>query len=168
MQKHSIVKAPGMRTAGGLLLAGTLLLASPVSAPASAATAPGRVTANTRVGADAEDPFRGADIPGVAVDPADPKHLVLSYENFVTGQCEVKVTFDGGSKWDTTALRAPAAFVTPPCQQFTSGGYPHVNQSIAFGSNNQVYAAFDATTGPRQVFTNPSINSGQADSSLVA
>lgn len=162
MQKHPIV------TAAGLLVAGALLLASPASAPASAAAAAGRVSANTRVGADDEDPFRAADIPGVAVDSADPRHLVLFYQNFVTGQCEVKVTFDGGSKWDTTALRAPAAFVNPPCQQFSSGGYPHVNQSIAFGSNNQVYAVFDATTGPRQVFTNPSRDQGQADSVLVA
>lgn len=162
MQKHSIV------TAAGLLLAGTLLLASPASGPASAAAVAGRVSANTRVDANNEDPFRAADIPGVAVDPADPWHLVLFYQNFVTGQCEVKVTFDGGSKWDTTALRAPAAFVNPPCQQFSSGGYPHVNQSITFGSNNQVYAVFDATTGPRQVFTNPSRDQGQADSVLVA
>ena len=135
---------------------------------AGAAPVAGRVSANTQVGADDTDPFRGSDIPGVAVDPADARHLVLFDENFVTGQCEVRVTFDGGSKWDTTALRAPAAFVNPPCFQFNSGGYPHVNQSIAFGSNNQVYATFDSTTGPRQVFTNPSRDQGQADSVLVA
>ncbi len=166
MQKHSIANAARMRTAG-ILVAGTLLLTSSSILPASGASG-ATVTANTRVGPPASDPFRGADIPGVAVDPSDSRHLVLLDENFVTGQCEVHVTFDGGSKWETTSLRAPAAFVTPPCQQFNSGGYPHVNQSIAFGSNNQVYAVFDSTTGPRQVFTNPSINSGQGDSTLVA
>ena len=153
--------------AAALTLAALVSTAAPPSAGAAAALA-GRVSANTRVSADDKDPFRGADIPGVAVDPSDARHLVLLDENFVTGQCEVHVTFDGGAKWDTTALKAPAAFVNPPCQQFTSGGYPHVNQSIAFGSNNQVYAAFDATTGPRQVFTNPSRDQGQADSTLVA
>jgi putative cell wall-binding protein len=141
-------------------------VAPPVAGAASAVV--GRVSTNTRVGADDKDPFRAADIPGVAVDPADSRHLVLLDQNFVAGQCEVHVTFDGGSTWATTALRAPAGFVSPPCQQFSAGGYPHVNQSIAFGSNNQVYAVFDSTTGPREVFTNPSKNLGQADSTLVA
>lgn len=166
MQKHPIVKAAGTRTAG-FLVAGALLLVSSVPLPASGASG-ATVSANTRVGPADSDPFRGADIPGVAVDPSDARHLVLLDENFVTGQCEVRVTFDGGSNWETTTLRAPAAFVTPPCQQFSSGGYPHVNQSIAFGSNNQVYAVFDSTTGPRQVFTNPTNGTGQGDSTLVA
>ena len=156
-----------MPVAVAIALAALVSTAAPPAAGAGAAIV-GRVSANTRVGADNKDPFRGADIPGVAVDPADARHLVLLDENFVTGQCEVRVTSDGGSSWDTTALRAPAGFVSPPCEQFNSGGYPHVNQSIAFGSNNQVYATFDSTTGPRQVFTNPSKNQGQADSTLVA
>ena len=84
-------------------LAAALALAALVStaalAPAGAAeTIAGRVTVNTRVGVEDKDPFRGADIPGVAVDPADAKHLVLLDENFVTGQCEVHVTFDGRSE----------------------------------------------------------------------
>ncbi|HEX3621523.1 MAG TPA: sialidase family protein [Acidimicrobiales bacterium] len=126
------------------------------------------MSANTRVGADDKDPFRGEDIPGVAVDPADARHLVMLDQNFVTGQCEVRVTFDAGSTWAVTALRAPAAFVSPPCVEFDSSGYPHVNQSIAFGSNNQVYTTFDSTTGPREVFTNATNGLGQGDSTLVA
>ncbi len=144
-------------------------LLTTLSPPAGgAAAAAGRVSANTRVGGDDNDPFRGADIPGIAVDPADPRHRVLFDQNFVTSQCEVHVTFDGGSTWDVTALKAPPAFVNPPCQQFNSSGYPHVNQSIAFGSNNQVYATFDSTTGPREVFTNATNGLGQGDSTLVA
>jgi len=34
------------------------------------------------------------------------RHLVLFDQNFVTSQCEVHVTFDGGSTWDVTALKA--------------------------------------------------------------
>jgi hypothetical protein len=102
------------------------------------------------------------------MDPTNPQHLVLLDENLVAGQCEVHVSFDGGSSWGVTDLRPPANFVNPPCVEFSSGGYPHVNGSIAFGSNNQVYAAFDSTTGPREVFTAPSKNMGQGDSSLVA
>jgi putative cell wall-binding protein len=166
MQKHSIVKTPRMRT-GGLLLGGALLLASSGALPALGASG-ATVTANTRVGPAEDDPFRGADIPGVAVDPADARHLVLFDQNFVTAQCEVHVSFDGGSTWAVTALKAPPAFVNPPCQQFNASGYPHVNQSIAFGSNNQVYATFDSTTGPREVFTNATNGLGQGDSTLVA
>jgi putative cell wall-binding protein len=153
--------------AGALTLAALLSTAAPPAAGAAAALA-GRVSANTRVGPDDKDPFRGVDLPGVAVDPADARHIVMLDQNFVAGQCEVRVTFDGGSTWAVTALRAPAAFVSPPCQGLDSSGYPHVNQSIAFGSNNQVYTTFDSTTGPREVFTNATNGLGQGDSTLVA
>ena len=167
MQKHSIAKPRRTGTAG-LLIAGALLLVAPAPLPASAASVTGRVTANTQLGPPSDDPFRGADIPGIAVDPADTRHRVVFDQNFVTSQCEVHVTFDGGSTWDVTSLKAPAGFVSPPCQQFNASGYPHTNQSIAFGSNNQVYATFDSTTGPREVFTNATNGLGQADSTLVA
>lgn len=170
MQKHSIAKPRRIGTAG-LLIAGALLLVAPAPLPASAASAAsvtGRVTANTLLGPPSDDPFRGTDIPGIAVDPADVRHRVVFDQNFVTSQCEVRVTFDGGSTWDVTALKAPAGFVSPPCQEFDASGYPHTNQSIAFGSNNQVYATFDSTTGPREVFTNATNGLGQADSTLVA
>ncbi|HEX3541979.1 MAG TPA: sialidase family protein, partial [Acidimicrobiales bacterium] len=94
--------------------------------------------------------------------------MVLLDENFVTGQCEVRVSVDGGSVWDSTNLTPPAGFVSPPCVVFDSSGYPHVNGGIAFGSNNHVYAVFTSTTGPRQAFTAPSKNKGQADSTLIA
>src|SRR5919202_1418944 len=67
-----------------------------------------------------------------------------------------------------TALPGPSTLVSPPCQGLDSSGYPHVNQSIAFGSNNQVYTTFDSTTGPREVFTNATNGLGQGDSTLVA
>src|SRR3954451_11973793 len=101
-------------------LAALLSTATPPAADAAATALAGRVSANTRVGADDKDPFRGSDIPGVAVDPADPRHLVLFDQNFVTSQCEVHVSFDGGSTWAVTALKAPPAFVNPPCQQFNA------------------------------------------------
>src|SRR3954452_5490722 len=158
-----------MPFAAALSLAALLSTVTPPAAGAAAAAAvAGRVSANPRVGADDKDPFRGSDIPGVAVDPADPRHLVLFDQNFVTSQCEVHVSFDGGSTWAVTALKAPPAFVNPPCQQFNASGYPHVNQSIAFGSKDQVYATFDSTTGPREVFTNATNGLGQGDSTLVA
>ncbi|MGH9125465.1 MAG: cell wall-binding repeat-containing protein [Acidimicrobiales bacterium] len=153
--------------AAAITLAALLPAAAPPAASAAAAVA-GHVTPNVRVGADDKNPFRQADIPGIAVDPTNPQHLVMLDENFVTGQCEVRTSLDGGSTWSSTNLRPPSGFVSPPCVEFDSSGYPHVSSGIAFGSNNQVYAAFTSTTGPRQVFTAPTKNKGQADSTLVA
>ncbi|MDQ3895811.1 MAG: glycoside hydrolase [Actinomycetota bacterium] len=126
------------------------------------------MSANARVGADASDPLRGADIPAVAADPADPRHLVLVNQNFVTGECEAHVSFDGGGSWETSKLKAPDGFLSPPCRTLDSGGYPRMNQSVAFGTGQSVYTVFDSPKGPQQTFTNASRDQGQADSVLVA
>jgi putative cell wall-binding protein len=166
----AITLAALLPTAAPTAAGATALPAAGAAGPsaAAAAAAPGRVSPNTRVGADEKNPFRELDIPDIAVDPNNARHLVLLDENFVTGQCEVRDSLDGGSTWDSTNLRPPAGFVSPPCVEFDSSGYPHVNAGIAFGSNNQVYAVFTSTTGPREVFTAPTKNKGQADSTLIA
>lgn len=135
----------------------------------SLAAAPaGWVTANTRVGSN-KVPVRQADIPGVAVDPANPSHIVLVDQNSATGQCEYHVRFDGGATWTGGNLRAPAGFENQPCSGgLDSSGYPHMNQSVAFGSNGQVYTVFTATNGKPEIFTAPSNGKGQADSTLMA
>ena len=180
MQNHSTVKARRLRK-GGTLAAGVLLLAMVVPLPASgawgsarvaaanAAAPPGWVTTNTRVGANNKNPVRLTDIPGVATDPADPRHLVLVDENFGTGQCEFHVSFDGGASWTGGNLAPPAGwFSNPPCQGLDSSGYPHMNQSVAFGSNGQVYVSFDSSNGPLEVYTNKTNMHGQAAGTLVA
>ena len=135
---------------------------------ASGQPAGGRVAANARVGTENPDPFRGGDIPGVAADPADPRHIVMVNDNFVTGDCEFRVTFDGGSRWEAGKLRAPDGFASPPCRTLSSGGYPHMNQSVAFGTGQNVYTVFDSPKGPQQVYGAPGFGQGQADSVLVA
>jgi putative cell wall binding repeat protein len=150
-----------------LVSCGVVLGAFPPSG-ASAAAAEGRVTANLRVGADDPDPFRGGDIPAVAADPSDPRHIVMVNDNFVSGECEFRVTFDGGSRWEAGKLKAPDGFPSPPCRTLSSGGYPHVNQSLAFGTGQNVYTVFDSPKGPQQVYGAPSFGQGQADSVLVA
>ncbi|MDQ3896545.1 MAG: hypothetical protein M3326_04700, partial [Actinomycetota bacterium] len=80
-------------------LALSLLLALPGS-PAGGEVAAGRVSENTRFQGDNNDPLRGRDIPGMAVDPADPRHIVMIDEDFLGGQCDHHVTFDGGRTWD--------------------------------------------------------------------
>lgn len=118
------------------------------------------MTANVRVGADNPDPFRGGDIPAVAADHADPRHIVMVNQNFVTGECEFRVTFDGGSRWETGKLKAPDGFASPPCRTLSSGGYPHVNQSLAFGTGQNVYVAqswTEGSTGTRSGASAPGI-----------
>jgi hypothetical protein len=151
-----------------LLVACGVVVAAVAPGTASGQASGGKVTANARVGADNLDPFRGGDIPAVAADPADPRHIVMANDNFVTGECEFRVTFDGGSSWEAGRLKAPAGFLSPPCRTLSSGGYPHMNQSLAFGTGQNVYTVFDSPKGPQQVFGAPSFGQGQADSVLVA
>ena len=161
-------KYPGKPSALLLLMSCGVVLASFPPGGASAGSAEGRVTANVRVGADNPDPFRGGDIPAVAADPSDPRHIVMVNDNFVTGECEFRVTFDGGSRWETGQLKAPDGFPSPPCRTLSSGGYPHMNQSLTFGTGQNVYTVFDSPKGPQQVYGAPSFGQGQADSVLVA
>ena len=151
-----------------LLLVACVVLGAFPAGGASAQSVEGRVTANARVGADNPDPFRGGDIPAVAADPSDPRHIVMINQNFVAGECEYRVTFDGGRSWEVGKLRAPDGFLSPPCRTLSSGGYPHVNQSLAFGTGQNVYTVFDSPKGPQQVYGAPSFGQGQADSVLVA
>lgn len=141
--------------------------AGSASAAASTPTT-GVVSPNVRVGSS-KVPFRAADIPGVAADPDDVRHLVLVDENFDSGQCEFHASFDGGAHWNSGNLTAPARFNNPPCLNLDSAGYPHLNtQSVAFGSNGSVYAVFDSGDGVPEIFTAPSNGKGQGDSVLVA
>jgi hypothetical protein len=151
-----------------VLVACGVVVAADAPGPASGQAAGGNVTANVRVGTDNLDPFRGGDIPAVAADPADPRHIVMANDNFVTGECEFRVTFDGGSSWDAGKLKAPDGFLSPPCRTLSSGGYPHMNQSLSFGTGQNVYTVFDSPKGAQQVFGAPSFGQGQADSVLVA
>lgn len=175
MHKHSAATARCTSTTGSLVACLALLalsaplLLSGVGATDGLAAAPaGWVTANTRVGSN-KVPVRQADIPGVAVDPANPSHIVLVDQNSAGGQCEYHVSFDGGATWTGGNLRVPAGFENPPCSGgLDSSGYPHMNQSVAFGSNGQVYTVFTATNGKPEIFTAPSNGKGQADSTIMA
>ncbi|MDQ3896921.1 MAG: hypothetical protein M3326_06690, partial [Actinomycetota bacterium] len=69
-----------------------------VGAPAQGASVPGRVVDNTKFGTS-PDPLRGRDIPGLAVDPADPRHIVMIDEDYVAGRCDFHVTYDSGKTW---------------------------------------------------------------------
>jgi len=153
----------------------TLALAAAVAglAPPGPAAAqarpvgPVRVGENLRLG-DEAGAARGRDVPGLAVDPADPDHVVEVDVDYINGECDFRTTFDGGRTWTGGHLRGPAGFPVPPCQQnFDSGGYAHGNASVAFGSGQNVYTTFSSHRGP---FQRPesSIIAGEGDDSLVA
>ncbi|MHB1533568.1 MAG: cell wall-binding repeat-containing protein [Acidimicrobiales bacterium] len=131
---------PSVVTAMALLAAVTTIglgLAGAASTPSL------RVSANYRLGS-ARSPARGHDAPGLAVDPANPRHVVEVDQDLLAGQCDYHVSFDGGRTWKGGHLRAPAGFPTPPCVGLSGAGYPHMDQSVAFGSGQNVYTVFDA------------------------
>ncbi len=105
-----------------------------------------RVSANLRVAGD-RAAARGFDVPGLAVDPADPRHMVVVAQNFYTGQCTYRVTFDAGRSWVGGDFRAPEGFGSKPCIQFDSGGYSRMDGGVAFGSAGAVYAVFSSIRG---------------------
>lgn len=110
---------------------------------------------NCRIGND-QRVGRLTDIPGIAVNPADPNHIVAVSEDFINRHCEHHVSFDAGATWETGQLRAPDRFPSPPCPVFDSGGYGHMDGSVAFGSGSNVYTVFS------------SIRKMEGDTALVA
>jgi len=125
----------------------------------------GRMSANAPLGTD-DSPVRGLDVPGLATDPADPDHVVAVAEDFIRGECVHKVTFDGGRTWSGGDLKAPSDFAQPPCNTFDSGGYAHFDQSVVFGSGQNVYTTFSSHRGPQQR-PESKIVQGEGDSVLV-
>ncbi|MFN2388163.1 MAG: hypothetical protein ABR575_00950, partial [Actinomycetota bacterium] len=123
--------------------------------PGSAAGAGARVGPNSRISSD-DRPVRASDVPALAVDPANPKHVVEIEQEFRYESCRYHVTFDGGATWSGGDLRAPEEFPAPFCAEFDSGGYPHVNGTVEFGTGRTVYTAFSVR------------DEGGADSVLVA
>src|SRR5579862_1299239 len=147
-----------------VLIAALLLVA--MSSPAVGGTqVSGTLTPNSRLTTD-HSILRGHGIPGLAVDPSNPNHIVLVDENFIAGQCEYNTSFDGGHTWSSGNLQAPSGFDDPPCHTFDAGGYAHFNQSVVFGSGENVYTTFSAHQGPQE---RPEIHviQGVGDSLLV-
>jgi hypothetical protein len=127
---------------------------------------PGRVVDNTKVGTS-PDPERGADIPGLAVDPADPRHIVMIDEDYVAGRCDFHVTYDSGKTWADGHLPVPKDFADPPCASFDSGAAPHFDQSVVFGSGQNVYTVFAAHRGTGVLPVIGRIN-GEGDSTILS
>ena len=147
----------------GLGLSLVLTVAGPA---AQGAVPPGRVSEATRLQAENKDPVRGRDIPGLAVDPADPRHVVMIDEDFIAGQCDFHTSFDGGRTWTSGHLTVPTDFADPPCRTYDSGGYAHFNKSVVWGTGQNVYTTFASHRGEQQ---RPEVGvaAGEGDSVIV-
>ncbi|MCA1683001.1 MAG: glycoside hydrolase [Actinobacteria bacterium] len=151
--------------AAAIALGTTLVLVAGPGA-AGGAPVPGRVVDNTRLDTG-NDPLRGRDIPAMAVDPGDARHIVMVDEDFLAGQCDFHASFDAGKTWAGGHLTAPSGFANPPCRTFDSGGYAHFNKSVVFGSGQNVYTTFASHRGDQQ---RPESNvvGGEGDSVIVS
>ncbi|MDQ6615621.1 MAG: cell wall-binding repeat-containing protein [Actinomycetota bacterium] len=156
------------KRARAVVLAGAaaIVLAVPAAPAGGAAVVAGHLNPNARLTTD-QSILRGHDMPALAVDPTDPSHIVLMEENFLAGQCDFHASFDGGRTWSSGVFTVPSDFATPPCNTFDSGGYAHYNQSVVFGSGQNVYATFASHRGPQE---RPEIKvvQGEGDSIVVA
>jgi hypothetical protein len=101
------------------------------------------------------------------VDPADPRHIVMIDEDYVAGQCDFHVTYDSGKTWADGHLPVPAGFADPPCVTFDSGAAPHYNQSVVFGSGQNVYTTFASHRGIQQLPVAGRIG-GEGDSVILS
>ena len=155
-----------------MVAVGVLTLAGSLAVAATAAGQAGpRFGENVRIGSP--EPTRGRDVPGLAVNPANPNHIVEAENNPVTLQCDYNVSFDGGRTWSGGHLTIRNSgeippFPTPACEQnFDSGGYMHFNTGIVFGSGQNVYITFSAHRGP---FNRPesNVDGGHGDDAVVA
>src|SRR5688500_11167452 len=78
-----------------------------------AAQAELRVSKNYRLLSDPAT-FRSKDMTGVAVNPANPNHVVQVNANYLSEDCEGTRSLDGGTTW---SVADPFALPTPPAGQ---------------------------------------------------
>ena len=129
----------------------TVLTAAP---PAQGQTAGiVRTGENTRLGNPPSSRVR--DVPGLAVDPSNPNHIVEVERDVLSQDCVTNVTFDGGATWVGGKLNAPPGFPGPdspatnpscpaPATVFTNA----FEGSVAFGLGNRVYTTFASAKNP--------------------
>ncbi|MEX0658081.1 MAG: S-layer homology domain-containing protein [Egibacteraceae bacterium] len=88
---------------------------------------------------------------GVAVNPADPDHIVMTNNDLYDFRCEYHTSRDGGATWNSGILVAPAGFGSPsggpesPCSSIGHGtSSMQGHNAVAFGSGGNVYVAFSS------------------------
>lgn len=147
-----------LRSLGTVVVIGVLV--STMSA-GSAATEGARIAGNRRVNTDPR-PVRAHEVPALAVNPRDPRHIVEVDQEYRYEECEYHVTFDGGKTWKGGQFTGPEQY-KPLCAWADSGGYPRMNGTVAFGSKNNVYTTFSSRTafGDDSVLVAKSVDGGR-------
>jgi hypothetical protein len=88
-------------------------------------------------------------------------------EDYVAGRCDFHVTYDSGKTWADGHLPVPKDFADPPCVTFDSGAAPHFNQSVVFGTGQNVYTTFSSHRGIQQLPEGGRVG-GEGDSVIVS
>lgn len=88
---------------------------------------------------------RAYDGVGLAVDPRDTSHLVQVNADWVQARCQYGVTFNGGRSWKRGDLQGPPGM--PVTCDSLGHGSSSLDQSVAFGSGDNVYTTFGASAG---------------------
>ena len=132
-----------LRMAVAVLVSGAALAGVVPETGAQTSVPTLRAGVNKRIGGKAPL-LRTAEAAGLAVNPADPRHIVESEVNPRYGFCQFNTSFDGGDTWTTGVLTAPARFGATPCIAFNAVNRLRMDGGIAFGSGQNVYIAFDS------------------------
>jgi len=152
------------------LAATTTLTVAVVTAPARAQTVgPLRTGENFRLGGGV-DQGRARDIPGLAVNPADRRHIVAVWVDVNATQCQYDVSLDGGATWTGGSALPPAPGFPSPTSQNPN---PHCDSAasapfdggVAWGSGQNVYASYSprrSSTQGESVVVNRSRNGGRS------
>ncbi|MBA3740520.1 MAG: cell wall-binding repeat-containing protein, partial [Chloroflexi bacterium] len=120
------------------LVVGVGLLGLVPAAPAEV-----RVSPNYRLDSD-PNPYRGRDQAALAVNPANRQHVVSVNADYLDLECEASRSLDGGVTWsEAVPLITPESIISPYLRSCRT------NQSVEFGSGQNVY-----TTAPASTATN--------------
>ena len=105
-----------------------------------AAQAEVRVSPNYKLDSD-PNPYRGRDQTALAVNPANPQHVVTVNANYLDLVCEASRSLDGGLTWSTAV---PLALPSPAAGQAPFARSCRTYQSVEFGSGQNVYTTSTA------------------------
>lgn len=123
---------------GVWLLVGSVLLAA-VTASGVVAAEPLRITQAVNVTEDDPNPSRMYAGPAMAVDPADPDHIVAVAAEIRSRTCGLVRSTDGGLTWQRPDA-SPMMEGYPFCFQTETGPPQAV---VAFGRDSTLYYAYD-------------------------
>ena len=84
---------------------------------------------------------RARDIPGLAVNPADPRHIVQVEKDILSQDCSTNVSTDGGVTWVGGSLVPPGGF-PPPGSPVTAPSCPSFEGSVVWGTGQSVFVTF--------------------------